>query len=51
MDPQVIEGVRDAHLLVDRQRHSLALHSVAERCVISEDHACDGTGTRSSQSA
>ena len=52
VDAEVVERVRDADLLVDRERHPLALHAVAQGRVIDDDlHAWDGTGTRSSQSA
>ena len=53
---EVVERVRDPHLLVGRQRHSLPLHAVTQSGVVDGDvdgrrHAFDGTGTRSSQSA
>ena len=41
VDAEVVERVRDAHLLVDRERHALALHAIAQGRVIDGDgHAC-----------
>ena len=53
VDAEVVERVRDTDLLVDRERHALALHAIPQGRVIDDDpgHAWDGTGTRSSQSA
>ena len=34
---EIVERVRDAQLLVGRDRHALALHAVAERGVVEED--------------
>src|SRR5262249_54332411 len=51
---EAVERVRDAQLLVDRERHALALHAVTEGGVVEEDspaHAVEGTWTMSSHSA
>ena len=37
VDAEGVERVGHAHLLVDGQRHALALHAVAERGVVEED--------------
>ena len=34
VDAEVVERVRDAQLLVGRERHALALHAVAESRVV-----------------
>src|ERR1035441_8961590 len=53
IDPQLVEPVGDAQLLLRRQRHTLPLHPVAQGRVIQFDpsHAAlDGTLTTSSHS-
>jgi hypothetical protein len=53
-DPEVVEHVCDADLLLHRQRHAVTLHPVTQRRVVDEDPAhgaSAGCGTTSSQPA
>jgi hypothetical protein len=51
-DAEVVEQVRDAHLLLGRERHPLPLHPVAQGGVVDLDRGHEagaGAGTTSSQ--
>ena len=55
VDAELVEHVRDAHLLLGRERHALALHAVAQGGVVDRrsrlTERAPAAGTTSSQSA